>query len=91
MMMMMVVVEMNVWDMKMKTYEIFITKPHLKQTNKRTPENKYIRKKLSRRQKGAIGYNKAKEKGQGSDAEIANLKRVKEESEKEVGILLIIE
>lgn len=26
---MMMMVQMNVWDMKMKTYEIFISKPHL--------------------------------------------------------------
>ncbi|KAM7499818.1 hypothetical protein LguiA_024232 [Lonicera macranthoides] len=86
----MMMVQMNVWDMKMKTNEIFITEPHLKQTNKRTPENKY-KEEIIKKTEGAIGYNKAKEKGQGSEAEIANLKRVKEESEKEVGILLIIE
>lgn len=35
-------------------------------------------------------YKKTKEKGQGSDEEMASLKRVKEESVKDLGTLLII-
>ncbi|KAL3570482.1 hypothetical protein D5086_027731 [Populus alba] len=37
-----------------------------------------------------IGYKKTREKGQGSEAEMASLKRVKEESVRDLGELLMI-
>lgn len=38
-----------------------------------------------------MGYKKMKEKGQGSEAEIARLKRVRAESVRDLGILLMID
>jgi hypothetical protein len=37
-----------------------------------------------------IGYKKTREKGQGSEAEMASLKRVKEEPVRDLGMLLMI-
>jgi hypothetical protein len=78
----------------METQMIFISTPHC--TLKHHKKSKKQQRRSPWKPKDgckflySIGYKKTREKGQGSAAEMASLKRVKEESARDLGMLLMI-
>lgn len=85
-----VVVKMKMRNMDVEVQMVFVSNnPHFAGTP-RNLKTLLCTKQTGRPRFHQESYNRRREKGQGSDAEMARLKRVREESVKDLGILLMI-